>query len=229
MMHERTLELLDDYLDGELTPREERDVRRHLMQCEPCREQEAALRRLLDSAAELPEEILPGRDLWSGIAARLEPRAELRERQARDAAVVVPLPRRRPVPAWMRAAATVVLVAGATLLALRLPERRAAPEVEPVAAAGVAATADAALVAFQPVEREYRAAIDDLARVLEERRGELAPQTVRVLEENLRVIDAAIEESRQALEADPASRELTRMLADAYNAKLGVLRLAVQL
>ncbi len=50
-----------------------------------------------------------------------------------------------------------------------------------------------------------------------------------VVEANLQVIDRAIAESRAALAADPASGELARMLADAYNAKLGVLHRMVQL
>jgi hypothetical protein len=79
------------------------------------------------------------------------------------------------------------------------------------------------------VAETYQSAIDELTGVLTAKRDELDPETVRVLEENLRVIDRAIAESRAALEADPASKHLSRMLNDAYNAKLGVLRRAVQL
>jgi anti-sigma factor RsiW len=86
-----------------------------------------------------------------------------------------------------------------------------------------------ALAAFRPAEREYQQAVDDLARVLETRRASLAPETVVVLEHNLAIIDAAIAESRAALVNDPNSRELTDMLSSTYDAKVQLLRRAVQL
>jgi hypothetical protein len=52
---------------------------------------------------------------------------------------------------------------------------------------------------------------------------------VETLEHNLRIIDAAIAESRAALEKDPNSRELTEMLSATYDAKVKVLRQAVEI
>jgi hypothetical protein len=235
MTHDAILERLDDYVDGELTPREERDVRRHLMACEGCRAEEAALRSLLAAAAELPEELLPERDLWSGIAPRLESRSTIREREAAatgPAATVTPLLRSPRTGPWLRVAAMVVLVAGTAVTTHEWTKRSPTAEVLPPIAAdpGVGDPGSTmALVAFEPVEETYQSAIDELTGVLTAKRDELDPETVRVLEENLRVIDRAIAESRAALEADPASKHLSRMLNDAYNAKLGVLRRAVQL
>lgn len=228
MTHERTLELLDDFVDGALDPAGEREVRRHLMQCDGCRAEERALRTLLEHAAALPEAILPERDLWAEIAPRLGPQAPAETAAPERRAARGP----RPLPWWMLAAASVALVVATSLATLRLAPGGEGPmatlpvEQAPPAAAAAPVTA---LAAFRPAEREYEQAIDELAAVLEARRGALAPETVEVVESNLRVIDRAIEESRAALAADPASRELTRMLAEAYDAKLGVLRQAVQL
>lgn len=86
-----------------------------------------------------------------------------------------------------------------------------------------------ALAAFRPAEREYQRAVDELAQALETRRDDLAPETVATLERNLAIIDAAIAESRQALERDPNSQELTRMLSATYDAKVRLLRNTVQL
>ena len=96
----------------------------------------------------------------------------------------------------------------------------------PAAAGGGQVTA---LAAFRPAEQEYQQAVDDLARVLETRRASLAPETVATLERNLAIIDAAIAESRAALVNDPNSRELTEMLSSTYDAKVQLLRQAVQL
>jgi hypothetical protein len=226
MTHERTLELLDDYVGGELPPRDERDVRRHLMQCEPCRAEETALRTLLDEAAELPESIAPPRDLWLDIAPRLESRggaAPERLDEVRTFGRPV-----RPLPWWMLAAASIALVVVTSLLTLRLSGgARDGMSSLPVQTAQAPGVAGAALASFAPAEQEYEKAITDLQTVLQTQRGRLAPQTVAALEANLRIIDQAIRESRAALAADPNSPELTRMLSDAYDAKLKVLRRAV--
>ena len=230
MTHERILELLDDYVGGELAPREERDVRRHLMQCESCRAEELVLRTLLDEAAALPEEIAPPRDLWKDIAPRLESRAPVPEREEE-----VRIGRKvRPLPWWMLAAASIALVVTTSLLTLRFSGGADDARTPVLAAEQAAPPAQAggppsALAAFRPAEQEYERAIRDLQTALETRRSELAPQTVATLEQNLRIIDQAIRESRAALAADPNRPELTRMLSDAYDAKLDVLRQAVSL
>ncbi|HKP75669.1 MAG TPA: zf-HC2 domain-containing protein [Longimicrobiaceae bacterium] len=100
-----------------------------------------------------------------------------------------------------------------------------------VAAQGATAATQpvTALAAFRPAEREYQRAVDELQQVLETRRADLAPETVATLEHNLAIIDAAIADSRAALERDPNSRELTQMLSSTYDAKVRLLRNAVQL
>lgn len=230
MTHDTTLERLDDYVAGELPAGDEREVRRHLMQCDECRAEERALRALLDEAAALAPEIAPPADLWAGIAARLEPRAA--PELAPEIPVIGPRAPRR-VPWWMQAAAAVALVVTTSLATLALsrgrPDGTLAKGDAVEAPAAPARANGAALAAFRPAEKEYERAISDLEAVLETNRDQLAPQTVATLEANLRVIDRAIEESRAALAADPNSRELARMLSDAYYAKLGVLRRAVSL
>lgn len=235
MTHNQTLELLDDYVGGELPPREERDVRRHLMQCEDCRAEETVLRLLLDEAAALPEALAPPRDLWQAIAPRLEARAPAPAAPAErldEVGVIGPRPV-RPLPWWMLAAASVALVATTAFATLRFtdgPDGAAAVlPAQQAQAPARAAGPPAALASFAPAEQEYEKAIGDLQTVLDQNRAQLAPETVAVLEANLRIIDKAIRESRAALARDPESPELTRMLTDAYGAKLNVLRRAVSL
>jgi hypothetical protein len=130
-------------------------------------------------------------------------------------------------------AATIVGVAlSSSLITLKVMERRAPQPVAAAPAQSVAAPSAAtptALVAFKPAEEDYEVAIADLERVLTSRRTSLAPETVKTLETNLRIIDEAIRQSRAALVKDPNSRELTDMLADAYGQKLKVLQHAVEL
>ena len=55
------------------------------------------------------------------------------------------------------------------------------------------------------------------------------PTTINILEANLAIIDKAIEDSRKALDADPANVYLNNHLADARQRKLALLRRATAL
>jgi anti-sigma factor RsiW len=275
MTHEEAFERLDDFASGELPDIERVRVQRHVDACDECRAEVAAIRELLAMAQALPAGIAPGRDLWAGIAGRLEPRHPVVEIVADEETRVIPLiPRRRPwqPPRWaLQAAAAVVLVASSSAVTA-LVMRRQAPAAGPVAIApvhvvGPAAVAtpgeavqgsaggqtqatlasnpqtaeqgsaapvpagrqETAFAAFHPAEQQYQTAIDDLVRVLNARRGQLAPETVQTLDTNLRIIDQAIAESRAALEKDPNSRDLIQMLGATYDAKVKMLRQAVEL
>lgn len=269
MTHEQAIERLDDYASGELPDIERVMVQRHLDGCGECREEVEAIRALLVMAHGLPRALAPRRDLWEGVAGRLEPRAPAAVQLVTEETKVISLaPRRRPwtPPRWaLQAAAAVVLVASSSAVTAVLVRRQGAATgpvavgapvhaARPAAAGGDAgqgtagtlaanparppagaaptpagAAGETAFAAFRPAEQDYQRAIDDLARVLATRRGQLAPETVRTLETNLRIIDAAIAESRAALEKDPNSRELTQMLSATYDAKVQMLRQAVEL
>jgi hypothetical protein len=61
---------------------------------------------------------------------------------------------------------------------------------------------------------------DQLAAV----RDALDPNTLRVLERNMAVIERAIEDSRQALALEPGNEFLSRHLEQVYERKLDYLR-----
>ena len=75
-------------------------------------------------------------------------------------------------------------------------------------------------------DAQYDAAVADLERALDERRNDLNPRTVEILERNLTLIDAAIAQARQALEEDPGNTYLNRHLVDSRRRKLELLRRA---
>jgi len=72
--------------------------------------------------------------------------------------------------------------------------------------------------------RRYDAAIAELEEVLEQRRSRLNPETVRIVEANLAIVDKAIDEARTALAADPASHYLNTHLANTMRRKVDLLR-----
>jgi anti-sigma factor RsiW len=213
---------LSEYVDGELDAREALDLEAHLATCAGCSEALAALRQVTARAAALgPRE--PARDLWPGIAARLAPRgAERPGLAAALAAALRSLLGRRltlSVPQLAAVSLALILVSGGTAwiaLGRRPAPRRAPPPV--AAAPGGPAGATAVGVA------QYDAAIAELERVLAQHRSDLDSSTVRVLEQNLAIIDRAIADARHALAADPTDPYLNDHLAGTMRRKMDLLR-----
>lgn len=180
------------------------------------------------AAAKLPL-MEPSRDLWPGIEARLgaqvvEINRVAAQRQSRGLVVST----------RMLASAAAVLVlatAGTTYLVLRdrLSPANTMTAEGPAAQLGQSGLVTAASLPAGGELGAYTDEIDDLQRAIAERRAKLDPATIAVIERNLRIIDAAIEESRRALANDPASPLLTALLSDALANKVRLLRQAALL
>jgi hypothetical protein len=199
----------------------------HLAECADCTRTLAELEEVVATAAAL-RPTLPPRDLWSGIAGRLN--------IARSA------PRRFSFTLPQLAAASVLLTmlsGGAVALVLsRLPAPTGtAPGVSPGQVARPEASAQLLPQPLAPDvvpasdygEAQYDAAVGDLERALQSGRGRLDETTVSVVEENLAIIDRAIAEARNALNADPSNSYLSDHLRQARRRKLDLLRRATDL
>lgn len=224
--HDHIIDQLSEYIDGELVPQVHAEIDRHLATCAECRQIVAELRGVREHAASLPA-IPPAADLWDGVATRIaEPRGR-----------VLPLERRAPrrvsftLPQLAAACITVMALSGGMVwLAQRGDPRTDFPAMSAETAAAVPrpeAAGEVAPAAF--TDAHYENAIDDLESILDQGRDRLDPETVRVLEQNLESIDKAIEQSRRALEADPANTYLNNHLATARQRKLALLRRATAL
>jgi hypothetical protein len=78
-------------------------------------------------------------------------------------------------------------------------------------------------------EAVYGREIVLLQQIMSQRKTQLDSSTVLIIERNLRIIDAAIEQSRAALAKDPASRLLSEQLTHALDKKVELLRTAALL
>ena len=211
---ESVLDRLDDYADGCLGEAEFQELELHLHGCAACRREERELRALLAEAAALPREVAPPRDLWPGIAERIKtPRR------------VVPFR-----PGWLRAGPGALAAAAAVVLALGAVLLRTQPRPGPGAPGGrlvaVSVTPDTGV---GQAEAEYVRATADLMAALESRRPGLAPETLKVVDDNLRIIDGALTALRDALRKDPQNGQLAHMLAATHRKKVDVLRRAMKL
>jgi hypothetical protein len=254
---------LADYLEGDASEGVRLGVEAHASVCAACQQLLADLTAIRTEAEALPQ-LTPSRDLWTGIAERIDARIIPLEtpRIARD------IPRRR---LWMRpavaAAALVVVTAGTTYVLTRAqfsgsttPQLAVAPIATPAAPTIVpeptatftstaterpetvasakrtsaAATAPAArLVSAQPAtdaaDPVFASEITKLRRIVRDRRSQLDPKTVAVLEQSIAVIDSAIAQSRAALIKDPASGFLATQLNHSLEKKVELLRTAALL
>ena len=209
--------LLPDYLERSLDAANLAGVRMHLATCERCSTLVRDLDDIRARAAELPL-LTPSRDLWPDIAARLPtPVVSLDER--RQASLI----RRRH---WLvngaAAAALVVATATATVIGTNMMRHRTNvthtdnPPVDTTIVKPVAEKVSATVT--------YEREIDALRTIIHDRRAQLDPKTVAVIERNLNVIDSAIVESRTALRKDPKSAFLADQLDHALDTKLTLLR-----
>ena len=80
-----------------------------------------------------------------------------------------------------------------------------------------------------PADGIYGTEIALLQDVVRQKKSQLDPSTVAIIERNLQIIDAAIEQSRAALIRDPASRMLSEQLNHALDKKVELLRTAAML
>lgn len=193
---------INDLVDETLPPAELKSALAHMSECEACRSEVDALRALLQRVAQLPTSIAPARDLRSEMWAKTE---------------------RKTLWAWrfpLAAAAVLLIVASSAITML---VTRAQPG--PVLKVEQPARAPVDLVTL---DRRYGDEVRELQRTLQQNRSSLSPETVRILEENLQIIDRAIQEARSAIATDPGSEMLGELLRSAYQRKLDLLKQAAR-
>jgi len=194
------------------------------------------LRALLST---LPKELAPERDLTQEIAAQTwDSRERLPGAVAIDAQATNQKKARSP---WRSgqglklAAAAVALIVITSTVTTVLVRDQGEREIDATATvAGAAITENPAGLEARfardiDVENQYASAIADMVEALEANRDQLAPETVELIEENLRIIDEAIRHSLAALESRPGSLPLQQAVMTSYERKLDFLRQAAAL
>lgn len=207
----RAQELLDDYVDGDLSESESQKVRDHLKACAACAQSEAELRALLHRAAQLPAEIDASRDLWPGI----------RDTIASGSARPVPARRSAVATGWMAAAAVLLVLLSSAVTLWVVRHRVSTPVPRPSPASE--------LVALRASEPDYIQARKALMAALDQRRRHLSPQTVTIIEQNLAAMDRALHAMKSALDKDPGNRGLAVLIESTYRQEIQLLMQAASL
>jgi anti-sigma factor RsiW len=212
-------ERLSAFLDGDLSTEDMAATAAHLEACAGCRRVLLDLQGLV-AAAPAYAGRAPERDLWPQIAEAIDRRRQVSLPSRRAART-----RRFSLPQLIAASvAFAVLGGGAAWLALRPGNPAPAGALATAPVAGEMTVTPAARAAR--ADSAYDLAVADLQQVLAEGRGRLDTATVRVIEDNLAVIDRALAEARAAIERDPANAFLKNAMAANMRRKLDLLRRA---
>ena len=221
------------YLERELNDADRQWMEQHRAGCARCEALVSDIDTIVASASALPA-MTPSRDLWSGIAERLdapvvplfEPtpfdvNMQTRSRSSSSAQST----RRGMNVRWLAIAAT-VLIAVTSAVTWRIAR---VPQDASVVAASDARAADTVTdpVVVMPVANAsdvYEQEIAAMRTIVNERFTELDSSTVAVIKRNLEIIDKAIDDSRAALAKDPNSRVLSTSLDRALEQKLALMR-----
>ena len=187
---------------GTLAP----DVQTHLEGCANCARYRERLAAIRDPSSVLREEIPPLRDLWPGIASRLEMIEERREvRKIWRVPYFLPL----------AAAAGIATILAASLFSL--PPRQAEPTSS---AAPTRLPAAAVEIGFA----QTRAV---LLKRFEKQKNSASPEQIAMLEETLSTLESAVETIHAALESDPYNASLLFKLSHARKRELRLLQQVV--
>jgi len=204
---------LSEYLDGELDSAERAALEAHLATCGACYATLSELRGVVAYAKTLVDSE-PATDLWPDIRARLvqgsEPRRHASGVRSRRFSFTVP-------QLLAASIALVLLSSGGAYMALRPGTSKVTPQPAAVRQQGIMTVAN--------VDRGTTdAAIADLQATLTQNESRLDTTTVRIVRQNLAIIDRAIVEARIALQKDPGNAYLNLHLADTMRRKVELLR-----
>lgn len=192
----------DSAADGALTP----DVWAHLEVCANCAQYRARLAAIREPSSVLAEEIPPLRDLWPGIAGRLETGEERVETRK-----ITRIPRFLP----LAAAAGIATILAASLLS------RPPRQDEPLAFTALPRPPVAA------VEVGFAQTRAVLLERFEKQKNRAAPEQIAALEGTLSTMESAVQEIHAALESDPYNASLLFKLSHVRKRELRLLRQAV--
>lgn len=203
---------LDDYVDASLEVGLTRDLVQHLESCPECMKKRDAIVRLLEKSRSLPKEVIPPHHLWPGINKKIEESQKFPNDQVGN----IP-----PSPKWVIpiSAAVVILMSALVYWIIQNPGDESGNDVTEV-------HETTAVFPTETILASYSSTRDMLLVELEKRRDQLDPDTVRIVIDNLHIMDRAAAQIQEALKKDPGNRRLERMLMASYHQQVRLLRQA---
>ena len=206
---------LSEYIDGELDNNERAELEAHLATCGQCYATLAELRQVVTRAKSLSD-TPPATDLWPNIRAGLTQGSEPRRH--------APSARRFSfsIPQLLAASIALVLLSGGgAWMMLHSGSQPIGTALEPPSPAVPPRQ-------YQNARWKVQSdmAIAELQDALSANESKLDTATVRIVRENLAIIDHAIGQAQHALRRDPNNAYLNVHLANTMRQKIELLRRA---
>ena len=202
--------------DGTLDDEERGAVQAHLGVCSSCATDVARIASLMKQTREAPPPSAALEDLWPSIRARIE-QSKVVPLATTAAASRVNIGRR----AWWYSGAGIAAALIVAALVFRRPQHVAdGPSTVVIADTG------ASLVAVVDSAHAYEREAQILLDKLELQRAMLRPDAAKALERDLKVVDVAIAELKDAVARDPNNPALRQLLAASYRQKVDLLKRA---
>ncbi len=192
-------DILPDMIDGEADARHAA----HLKSCSSCSELVSDLRAIASGAKLLCGDSEPSPRVWANIQRTLEAEGIIRPAE-QPGALLFPARRGWLSPAWLTAAAAVLLLAAGTFVYTN----RAAKNLPTVAQA--------------PVTHSSAISDDDVELL-----GDISPAARATYSDDLQTVNAFIRDAENSVAQDPDDDDARHMLMDAYQQRAMVYTMAM--
>ena len=225
-MTDTWIDKLSDYLDDEMSPAERALLEERLADDQELADTLEGLRRVKIHGQAVDDQVPPhAQSIWDGVAQRIGATGSVPRDQGPIVGLITPWRSRRvpiSVPQLIAASVALIVLSGGGAMMIQRFGADLSTTGLPFESAVVSAATRTAFASIGATR--YDQAVADLTLVLEARRQFLDQETIDVLEENLAIIDRAIERSLEALRTAPQSDYLRSHIEQTMRQKMTLLQ-----
>jgi len=214
----RVKKILIEYIDGNLSQKQNASIKKHLEECPDCKKLLQDFKKIANNAGKL-EKHSPPKETWSKIEARIN----LGQNES-----FAPYLKRRSwlsIPGFRYAAAAagiVLIIAGAMILGPQYLRKEAE-------SAGFSSSQEYTLAKLKEAEKHYQQAINALGEAVAAQEKQLDPKVAEVFKTNLKIINSSISACKQAVLSNPENFESHNYLLAVYKEKEDLLSRIINL
>ncbi len=214
----RIKKMFIEYIDGDLSQKQNTSIKKHLKECPDCEKLVEDFKNIANSEGKL-EKHSPPKETWSKIEARIN--------AGQNESFTPDIERRKwlYLPGFRYAAAAagiILIIAGALILGPQYLRK----EVE---SAGFSSSQEYTLAKLKEAERHYQQAINALGEAVAAQEKQFDPKVAEVFKTNLKIINSSISACKQAVLSNPENFEPYKYLLAVYEEKADLLNRIINL
>ena len=210
--------MLIEYIDGNLSQKQNASIKKHLEECPDCKKLLQDFKKIANNAGKL-EKHSPPKETWNKIEARIN--------LGQNESFAPELKRRSwlSIPGFRYAAAAagiVLIIAGAMILGPQYLRKGAE-------SASFSSSQEYTLAKLKEAEKHYQQAINALGEAVAAQEKQLDPKVAEVFKTNLKIINSSISACKQAVLSNPENFEPYKYLLAVYEEKADLLNRIINL